>query len=224
MRKRVRAVVSYRLARDLWEGRTDAAIIACQIDTDRRRAGARDHLRLRPGPGQDPDRLRHLQDRAVHRGRQRHHASQLPAVGEGRERCRRDLGRRKETADRGDRVRRPLQLRGSRQGDRAPGDPGQGRLHSSALGHRPQPGRRPDLQPPGLSASGGHGGDRPRARDGKALAEQLLVPRRIEAGRGRAGRSAQQAEGREARSATRSPWCRSPTRSASSLRRPRGPP
>ena len=40
-----------------------------------------------------------------------------------------------------------------------------------------------DLQPPRLSASRRHGGDRPRARAGEALAEQLLVPRHVEARR-----------------------------------------
>ena len=45
------------------------------------------------------------------------------------------------------RVRRPLQRRGGRARARAADQPGQGRFHPAALGHRPQSRGRPDAQP-----------------------------------------------------------------------------
>ena len=90
-------------------------------------------------------------------------------------------------------VRRPLQRGRSRQGARPADQPGQGRFHPAALGHRPESRRRADLQQGRLSASGGDRGHRPRARAGKALAEQFLAARH-QRGRGqRAGRVAGQA-------------------------------
>ena len=94
----------------------------------------------------DQDRLRDFEDRPEHRRRRGHHDSELRTVGEGSERRRRHQARRQARADRGRAVRRPLQRRRSRARAGAPDQPGQGRFHPAALGHRPQPRGRSDAE------------------------------------------------------------------------------
>jgi branched-chain amino acid transport system substrate-binding protein len=104
-------------------------------------------------------------------------AAELPGVGEGRERRRRAQCRRQEDEDRGDRVRRTLELRRADQGDRASRDAGQGRLHPGAVEHGDEPRGRADLQQIRLPASRRDGELEPLARDGEALGEPHLLAR-----------------------------------------------
>ena len=94
-----------------------------------------------------------------------------------------------------DRIRRPVEHRGTGAGGRAAGQPGQGRHPPVAVGHRHEPRGRADLQQVRLPAPCGDRRHRPRLRDGRALAELVLDARHVDHGRQRAGRGADQAQG-----------------------------
>ena len=134
----------------------------------------------------------HFAHRPEHRRRRRHHDPQLRIVGEGSE-CRRwHQARRQARPDRGRAVRRPLQRRRGRARAGAADQPGQGRFHPAAMGHRPQSGGRPDAQPRRLSAPRRDRRDRPRAGTRQALAQQFLDARHQRGCRQDAGRTADQ--------------------------------
>ena len=154
-----------------------------------RRPRAARHCR---GAVLDQDRLRDLANRPQYRRRGRHHDPELRIVGEGSERRRRHQARRQARSDRGRAVRRPLQCRRGRARARAADQPGQGRFHPAAVGHRPQSGGRPDAQSRRLSAPRRNRRDRPRAGPRQALAQQLLAARHQRGRRQVAGRTALQ--------------------------------
>ena len=157
------------------------------------------HLRRHPRPGRhcrsadlDQDRLRDFTHRPEHRRRSRHHDPQLRIVGEGSERRRWHQARRQARPDRGRAIRRPLQRRRGRARAGAADQPGQGRFHPAAMGHRPQSGGRPDAQSRRLSAPCRDGRHRPRAGTRQALAQQFLDARHQRRCRQDAGRTAEQ--------------------------------